>query len=332
MDRAEKRRLERERQKLNGLNMKEDEVNRQWYSQLSVSRKIFIGKFVERRTIENDNLVAAIMDKCMFGSMDDNTSIDIKLMKKVVDDCNGYILDYKEFLDKYGDGGFDMIENETVKSIVKDRMIKYISEGITKVKAMAILKKEFNFPAIELSDMWVECKDELKVDVNDSEVKKINTEMVSSDTLNKAREHMEHYIKSGNSQANCILWVRADFNLEDNIIIDLWNECIKQAESTHRPITDVENELEVVEITKVVKGRFGYYHVSKDGLRFSTDAQLVNYDIAYKTKDEVIDSWYAVSRDIENDIIIMEKKLESLKKDKDIAFSKFKELEKAFDM
>ena len=272
MERTEKRRLERERQKLDKHNLNENSVNIQWYKQLPVSKKIFIGKFVEHESIKNDNMIASIMDKCILSSMDDNTDLNIVLMQKIIKEYNDYILDYKQFLDKYGDGGFNMIEDKHIRENVKIKMMASIKNGTTKVKCMAALKKEFNMPAAELSDMWVKCKEEYMADILDA-VKNIEVPKKSLDSC-----------------------------------------------------------LEIVETTKVIKGRFGYYHISKDGLRFSTDIQLINDDIAYKTKDEVIDSWHDVSRDIENDITIMENKLESLKKDKDIAISKFKELEAAFDM
>ena len=43
----------------------------------------------------------------------------------------------------------------------KKKVEKMIENGVTKVKGMAELKKEYNFPAAELSDMWVECKENL---------------------------------------------------------------------------------------------------------------------------------------------------------------------------
>lgn len=280
MDRTEKRRLERERHKLNKSNLKEDEANRQWYSQLPVNRKIFIGKFIERRTIENDNLVAVIMDKCMLGAMDDNTSIDIKLMKKVVDDCNGYILDYKEFLDKYKDGGFDMIEDVKVREEVKSKMIAMISEGSTKVKSMAVLKKEYGLPAAELSDMWLQCKIERTEDKYDKIVNGSKTDDV-----------------------------------------------------------EVTNSLEIVDEVKVIKGTFGFYHKSIDGLRFSNGEKLVNGDIAYKSKEEVInkkDEWTKEYLDrvesLNKQIEELNNELKMTNKSYETMNSHFNEIEQVFDM
>jgi hypothetical protein len=276
MERAEKRRLERERHKYEKQNIKEDIANKQWYSSLPMNRKIFIGKFVERRTIENDNLVAAIMDKCILGSLDDNTSIDIRLMKKVLDDCNGYILDYKEYLDKNGEGGFDMIENDKLRNEVIKRIDECIENGITKIKCMAALKKEFNLPGAELSEMWVECE-----------------------------KSMSKLIDEGLPSPEII---------------------------TTGPNNSIRDSLKVIDHLKIIKGEFGYYHVSNDGVRFSNDIKLVNDDVAFKNKQRVIEEHYHAVNDINKDIMILEEKLVLLNKDKDLINAKFAEFEQSFDM
>lgn len=141
--------------------MNEDAVNKQWFSQLPVNRKIFIGKFIEKKTIQNDNLVAAIMDKCIMGAIDDNIDIDTTLMKKIIKESNDYIADYKEYLDKNGEDGFNMIDNTKVSKEIKGIMARDINEGLSKVKCMAKLKKLYSLPAAELSDLWVACNAEL---------------------------------------------------------------------------------------------------------------------------------------------------------------------------
>ena len=325
MDRAEKRRLERERQKLNGINMKEDQNNKLWYSQLPVNRKIFIGKFVERRTIENDNLVAAIMDKCMISSMDDNTSIDIRLMKKVIDDCNGYILNYKEFLDKYGDGGFDMIENDKIRDKVIEKMKKEIEGGITKVKCMAWLKKEYKLPAAELSDMWVQCKIELDQNKYDG--------MIMGNTLDKAREHMLEYVSKGESKLSCVGMIKNEFKFSLKEIEDLYDQCIKQAESVVTgPIDSIRDGLKVIDQVKVIEGKYGCYYISREGLRFSNDIKLVNEDIAYKTKEEVLKIKTNEMEIYNARINKINDELRILNEERELFMNKFNELEAVFDM
>ena len=126
MDRAEKRRREREEQKLKDQWKAKDRVNMEWYKSIKVSRRIFIGKLIEREAINNDNTVAMIMDKFILASMDDNTDLSIILMKKIIKEYNDYILEYKEYLDKYGNGGMDMIESTITRDEIKLKMRRKI--------------------------------------------------------------------------------------------------------------------------------------------------------------------------------------------------------------
>ena len=271
MDRAELRRKEREDKKEKEQWMAKDRVNMAWYKGLPVSRKMFIGRFVEQEAIKNDNIVAMIMDKCILAAMNDNTDLSIILMKKIIKDYNDYILEYKEYLDKYGNGGMDMIENVKIREEVKGKMKKMIGEGVEKVKGMAILKKEYNLPAAELSELWIDCKVELD---QNRKGKKIG------------------------------------------VAID----------------PEKVNSLEIVNEVKVIKGQFGYYHKSKDGVRFSEGEKLINTDIAYKNMDEVEVASYKVFTDFNTEILALEEKLESIKKQRDLTDVKFKEIKQVFEM
>lgn len=325
MDRAEKRRIEREQYKLEKTNLKDDESNRVWYSQLSVNRKIFISKFIERRTIENDNLVAAIMDKCILGSIDDNTSIDSKLMKKVVNDCDGYILDYKEYLDKNGEGGFDMIEDKKLRDEVKNIMISNINDGISKVKCMAWCKKEFKLPAAELSDMWVKCKGEITSEMCKA-IENITSPEIDINLL--AKEHMLEYISKGETKEACIGMIKNEFKFEISEILDLWSKCMKQPE----PINSIKNNLKVISEVKVIKGQFGYYHKSSDGLRFSNDIKLVNNDIIYSSKDEVVNKRIDEMEVYNTRINKINEDLKRLNDEREYKMNTYSELEQVFDM
>ena len=316
MERAEKRKLERERQKLNKHNLKEDAVNLQWYRQLPVSRKIFLGKLYEAKIIENDNVVAMIMDKCILAAMDDNTDLSIILMKKIIKEYNDYILEYKEYLDKYGNGGMDMIENVKIREEVKGKMKVMITDGLEKVKGMAKLKKEYNLPAAELSELWIDCKAELNQEKKLKNVEKnIETEKALDKYINEKLEFKDQ-------SDTKIGTVTASYDTDKGFKIEV------------EPVG-----LQVVDEVKVVKGKFGYYHKSKDGIRFSNDEKLINDDVAYKNKDEVKNKRNELINEYLDRVKVLNKQLEEINRQLEYANKAnetmnhhFDEIEQVFDL
>ena len=345
MERSEKRRLERERRKDNNWD-KQDQLNKQWFSQLPVGKKIFIGKFIEHKTIQNDNLVASIMDKCMIGSMDDNTSIDPTLIKKVIKDSNDYILDYKEYLDKEGyEEGFNMIENSTIKEEIKGIITHDIFAGLTKIKCMAKLKKVYNLPAAELSDLWVKCKEELsKVDESEEniedayyddlvnnglEVEANHDKLVFHTTKPRqsinimflAKEHLLEYISKGESKEACIGMVKNEFKFPVNEIEVLWNECMKKSENVQKGPCKSEFKLNVRMIE--IEGEFGVYHKGVQGVEIDGKC-YANINVAAGDMERS-----CLNR--QEDIATLLERVKTLNDESELELAKFEELKRIFD-
>ncbi|MFA6889777.1 MAG: tRNA (adenosine(37)-N6)-threonylcarbamoyltransferase complex transferase subunit TsaD, partial [Bacilli bacterium] len=150
------------------------------------------------------------------------------------------------YLDKNGyEEGFNMIENDVTREMIIDLINEAIKQGVSKVKCMAKLKKVYNLPAAELSDMWVKCQGEYMTDIIDA-VKNIEEPKIISD-LEKAKKIMLEYIRNGETQADCIGMINKEFKFGANMILDLWNECMKQPESIFKcTSTDVKNNLKVI--------------------------------------------------------------------------------------
>lgn len=356
MERSEKRKLERERQKLQKHNKKEDSVNVEWYRSLPVSRKIFLGKLYEAKIIQNDNTIAMIMDKCIMTAMDDNTDLSIILMKKIIKEYNDYILEYKEFLDKYGDGGMDMIENVKLREEVKNKMKGLINDGIEKIKGMAMLKKKYNLPGAELSELWIDCKVELdqekklkKIGMNDQEkkyVKDQNKALIDFEreklmceprpiieNIDLAKKRLVELIKNDKSKDECIRIINEEYKLTGNRTSDLWDELLKEN------FSNKNNNLQVIDEVKVIKGQFGYYHKSKEGIRFSNGENLMNDNITYSTKDEAMNKRNELTNEYLDAVKIINKQIEEFNKQLENANkahetmnNRFDELEQVFDL
>ena len=179
-----------------------------------------------------------------------------------------------------------------------------ITDGVEKVKGMAELKKLYNIPAAELSETWIDCKVELDQEKKHKKVEKnIETE--------KALD------KYGNGKLE--LKTPSDAKIGTVVLSYDTNEG-----STSR--------LQVIDEVKVIKGTFGYYHKSKDGIRFSEGDELLNKDIAYKNKQRAIEDRNKVVKGIDMEIQTLENKLIILRKQKYDSESKFNELEQVFDL
>jgi hypothetical protein len=125
---------------------------------LPFDKKLYVENFIESRAIENDNLIIAILDKCIAAAIDDFIDIDISEVKEIISHGDEYIADYKYFLDKEGEEGFNMVENEELRKKVESKVKQYLAGKMDKAKGLNLLKKEFNLPNAELSDIWAACK------------------------------------------------------------------------------------------------------------------------------------------------------------------------------
>lgn len=131
---------------------------KQWYFGLPPSKKAFIGWMIEQGIIKNDNETAMILDICFLSAIDDNTELSLLDLKKIIAEANEYMKDYKEYLEKYKEEGLNMIENQEIINKVTERIKVLRSEKVDKAKGLKILKKEFNLPFAELSDIWIQSK------------------------------------------------------------------------------------------------------------------------------------------------------------------------------
>ena len=134
---------------------------------------------------------------------------------------------------------------------------------------MAKLKKEYNLPAAELSELWIDCKVELD---QEKKHKKVEKNIETEKALDK---YINEKIEFKNPSDVKIGTVVSSYDTNDGFKIE--------AEPSR---------LQVIDDFNFIKGAFGYYHKSKDGIRFSEGDGLLNKDIAYKNKDEVKNKRY----------------------------------------
>jgi hypothetical protein len=99
--------------------------------------------------------------------LDDILDVSISDIKNVIIKTKEYMVNYGEYLEKEKDGGIKMIENEQLRGLIKSKIRAFIKGKMDKARGLKMLKHEFNLPNAELSDLWLECKNEICVKSTD---------------------------------------------------------------------------------------------------------------------------------------------------------------------
>jgi hypothetical protein len=303
MDRVERRRLERDLQK-------EDKRNKLWYDKLPVERKMYIERCIEARTIQNDNLVASIMDKCFVGAMDDNLDVDVEEVKQIINESNEYIADYKLYLDKEGyERGFDMIENVELREQVKAKIRGYMSGGMDKARGLRLLKSEFKLPNAELSDLWMECKPGGAVkNMKKSKSKQEKfLEEVAIENEKILNKDISENIDKGINQV-------VDENVEEAVV-----DCVKRS------------KLKVMRTTVEVAGEFGIYLKGPDGVS-KGDKHYNDLGVVEDEENAVRGEYEASMGSIEAEIAALNAKLNEIREEGMKKLESYTELREVFSI
>jgi hypothetical protein len=165
--------------------------NENWYKSLPINRREFIRKLLITKIVNNDEITAAIIDTCLLAAIDDVADLSVVKCKEIMSKSNEYMAEYKEFLESNKKEGFEMVNEKALNDKVKSRIKELRMVGTDKAKALRQLRKEFNLPNAELSNIWIEVKeDELKGGKNKVVAKDIDEgvkEEVVVDKENKSK-------------------------------------------------------------------------------------------------------------------------------------------------
>jgi hypothetical protein len=235
MNRAEKRHMDR---------------MEAWFNSLSEDKKQKIYDIVNEKINSNNNMMSAISDICTIGALDDIMDVDIYQIKDIIAKTKDYMIEYGEYLEKNGDGGMKMIENVELRNEIKGKIRKFMKGKMDKARGLNLLKHEFNLPYAELSDLWLECK-------NESCVKSVDKDTTVENPIN--------------------LEIKVDKEIVDSIKGINIKE--KEPEMAITTVPEKKISLKIVNIITEVEGEYGKYVKNSDGVRFG--------DKLYSDIDEV---------------------------------------------
>jgi hypothetical protein len=317
MDRAEKRRLDRNNTK-----------NQKWFENLPLDKKIFIGSLIEKESSMNDNILTEIMDRCFKSAIDDNIYMNYNDLNKIVKESNEYILDYKIYLDKKGyEEGFDMIENAELREKVKNRIKKFISEKKDKAKGISIIKKEFDLPNAEISDLWIICRAEINNDQRAvKSLEKINNKNI------KSKEIIEEDIMIGDDMPGKIVIEYKEPNVMTINDSEIGNSDSGLTVKTIPEKTqNKKSKLKVISEYKEIKGEYGKYIKDLDGVKIGdkcySDVSIINAE-----NDALTNVYLDKVKEINRQIAYLNNDLKKCNDLYEVGCKKFDELREVFEL
>jgi hypothetical protein len=291
LNRTERRILETEKKKEAKKEQKKISELQKWLKSWTPEQKRLFETVVENEIIKNDDITSIILDKCFMSAIDDNIEIDKTDLKKTVAEANEYMKEYKEFLDEYKEEGFNMCEDQEIIKKITERIKELRKEKVDKAKGLKILKKEFNLPNAELSDLWIQSKGNLS---NSHTPKKFIEEPEKQKFLNEVVAENEGIL-------NKEIPVNAVGEVKKVTVAEIGD--IPQKEI---PVKEVVEKLGVVEVEFVnpnksklkvvntiteIEGQFDRYLKSIEGVKtsqslFKDIKELETYKESTKTENE----------------------------------------------
>ena len=168
MNRQEKRRIQR----LEG-----------WLNSLPKDKLTIIEQAIQNRTDKKIWLINQVIDTSIAAALSDLQDLSIKEIEEVLKLSNEYLKDSEEFLRKNGENW--IMELKKVEKDIKARIKEMLDKGIVKSKGLVELKKEFKgIPTKDLSNFWLEVKEEYGIEVSTNTLKN----PVKEDKTNKTEK------------------------------------------------------------------------------------------------------------------------------------------------
>lgn len=282
-----------------------------WFNSLSEDKKQKIYDIINERIDSNNNIMSTISDICTVSALDDVLNISISDIKNVISKSKSYMVDYGEYLEREKNGGIKMIENEELRKKVKVKISQYMNGKMDKAKGLKLLKREFNLPMAELSDLWLECK-----------------------------SGNEGYSKSKNMPDTKMDYIEPD---EDNVVISI-NNIKEDKDLTRQDITIINtplydnriilkpnSNLRIVSVTTQVEGLYGAYTRNIEGVR-TGDKLYTDKDMVKNEKVAIITEYKSRKDDIRDKIKALNIELKDVEILEIKEIEMFAELESVFDL
>lgn len=130
-----------------------------WLKSFNADQKMLWEQTILSEIQKNDEITALIMDKCYMSAVANNIDVDILDLEKIIKECNTYMQDYKNKLEK----GDVVTMVKSLETKIQSKMRSLIKGGKGKVESIKELEKEYKIPFAELDVMWLQVKSKMGI-------------------------------------------------------------------------------------------------------------------------------------------------------------------------
>ena len=147
----------------------------EWLKSLSNDKIMLLENIINSRVEKVLYSANELIETSVAAAISDLQDLSEREIEDILILANSYMKDSKEFLKKYGEDW--IMELKKVEKQIKVRIAELLKAKTVKSKGIKILKKEFEeIPAKDLSNFWMQVKEELNINVTvnslEPEVKK----------------------------------------------------------------------------------------------------------------------------------------------------------------
>ena len=162
MNRAERRRIERETKEQIGSNKSMME----WFKSWTPQQKQFHKDMVSAMLDEVNEITEKVLDECYVAAIVDKLDLSLEQCEEVAEQANEYMIEVKRIIDEKKEGYFIMVKDEKLRSEIKEEAKIIIKENtkINNLRVIDTLKENYDLPAKDFQIIIKEARKELEAE------------------------------------------------------------------------------------------------------------------------------------------------------------------------
>ena len=294
MNRAERRRIERETKEQIGSNKSMME----WFKSWTPQQKEFHKDMVSAMLDEVNEITEKVLDSCYIASMIQTLDLDLEQCEEVAKQANEYMIEVKRIIDEKKEGYFIMVKDEKLRSEIKEEAKIIIKENtkINNLRVIDTLKENYDLPAKDFQIIIKEARKELEAEKME-ELESLITEESNIEVVKATVKEVQ------------------GAELKEEITLD-----VPGVKANGLKIKSIE-----------VEGKYGTYIKGENGV-IADGNPIKDIETLNREKEGYLKRQNELVKSTKDKIKELEENLTKLEADKDIEMRKCEEIEAVFAM
>lgn len=164
LNRADKRILAREHQKIEKREAKKQKNLMEWFHSWTAEQKQFHKDMVSAMLDEVNEITEKVLDECYVAAIVDKLDLSLEQCEEVAEQANIYMIEVKRIIDEKKEGYFIMVKDEKLRSEIKEEAKIIIKENtkINNLRVIDALKENYDLPTKDFQIIIKEARKELE--------------------------------------------------------------------------------------------------------------------------------------------------------------------------